>query len=173
MIVQRVSDGLPQHRTAQQRPPASGRRSDAPRWRMGATLPVASLWRWHSFSAMTSCVKTFHTNSSSTDVLQQGKRGGRKRGGSCRPGRCRRASTKAVLQQAGPARVDAPVLLARLDDVAEVAALAALHDDVDLGGRLVDDAVVVADNKGVPQLAQDVDLQAGVAARRARVGPPP
>ena len=48
--------------------------------------------------------------------------------------------------------------LRALDQVPQVAALAVLYDDVQLGGLLVDDAVVVAEDVRVAQLAEDVDL---------------
>ena len=51
-----------------------------------------------------------------------------------------------------------PFLAALADDTSQVAAFAMLHDNVNLGGCLVDDAIVVAHDEWVPQLAQDVDL---------------
>jgi hypothetical protein len=53
---------------------------------------------------------------------------------------------------------NAPLALLALDELAQVAALAVLHDDVDLGRLLVDDAVQVPHDVRVAQLAQDVDL---------------
>ena len=53
---------------------------------------------------------------------------------------------------------DTPVLLALLDDPPQIAAFAVLHDNVQLGAGLVNDAVIVAHNERVAQLAQDVHL---------------
>jgi len=74
------------------------------------------------------------------------------------------------------------VALGALDDGAQVAALAKLHHNVELRRRLVDDAVVVAHNVRVAELAEDVDLgRGGASARRgaarrarprARLSPP-
>ena len=66
----------------------------------------------------------------------------------------------------------APLALALLDEAAQVAALAELHDDVDRRRRLVDNAVIVADDEGVAELTEDVDL-AGAASRGMNVTPLP
>ncbi len=54
-----------------------------------------------------------------------------------------------------------PVLARTLDHGAEVSALAELHHDVQARRGLVDDAVVVPDDEGVLELAEDVDLERG------------
>jgi hypothetical protein len=53
-----------------------------------------------------------------------------------------------------------PLLLRALDDGAEIAALALLHHDLEAHRGLVDDAVLVAHDEGVAEVAEDVHLRA-------------
>lgn len=53
----------------------------------------------------------------------------------------------------------APVPGAARDEAGQVAAVAVLHHDVEGGAAPVDDAVVVADDVGVSQLAEQIYLR--------------
>lgn len=51
------------------------------------------------------------------------------------------------------------LLLAELDEGAEIAVFAVLSDDVQVCRDIVDDVVIVPDDVQVPQLTHDIDLR--------------